>query len=228
MASEDEGGQSSVQQAPVEQPMDRDYRHLVFDNRRWQLFAPHAGDILVCTAPKCGTTWMQTIVVGIAVPDGSPGRVTDIATMDRRPTEPIDGGDGTSRCSDPSPNTEDAHACGRDPLVSSGFLHRGRPRRTRRLHVVTGIIGATCAGSVSPSTSGPRPMDGIEAHLASVGDVHEFFAFGSTSSRCGSTCGVVLEHRGERNVLFAHYNDMQADLDGEMRRVAEFLGVFHG
>jgi aryl sulfotransferase len=26
-------------------------------------------------------------------------------------------------------------------------------------------------------------------------------------------------------VLFAHYNDMQADLDREMRRVASFLGV---
>ena len=26
-------------------------------------------------------------------------------------------------------------------------------------------------------------------------------------------------------MLFVHYNDMKADLDGEMRRVADFLGI---
>ena len=31
--------------------------------------------------------------------------------------------------------------------------------------------------------------------------------------------------RGEPNVLFAHYNDLKADLDGEMRRVAAFLNI---
>jgi aryl sulfotransferase len=32
-------------------------------------------------------------------------------------------------------------------------------------------------------------------------------------------------HRDEPNVLFVHYNDMQADLETQMRRVAAFLGV---
>jgi len=31
--------------------------------------------------------------------------------------------------------------------------------------------------------------------------------------------------RGQPNVLFVHFNDLLADLDGEMRRVAAFLGV---
>ena len=29
---------------------------------RWQTWVPHIGDILVCTPPKCGTTWTQTIL----------------------------------------------------------------------------------------------------------------------------------------------------------------------
>ena len=29
---------------------------------RWQTWVPHTGDILVCTPPKCGTTWTQTIL----------------------------------------------------------------------------------------------------------------------------------------------------------------------
>ena len=32
-------------------------------------------------------------------------------------------------------------------------------------------------------------------------------------------------HRDEPNVLFVHYNDMKADLEGAMRRVAGFLGI---
>jgi aryl sulfotransferase len=31
--------------------------------------------------------------------------------------------------------------------------------------------------------------------------------------------------RDQDNVLFVHYNDLKADLGGEMRRVAEFLGI---
>ena len=33
------------------------------------------------------------------------------------------------------------------------------------------------------------------------------------------------EHHEQRNVLFVHYNDMQTDLEGEMRRVAAFLDI---
>jgi aryl sulfotransferase len=31
--------------------------------------------------------------------------------------------------------------------------------------------------------------------------------------------------RTEPNVLFVHYNDLKSDLDGEMRRIASFLGI---
>ena len=34
------------------------YRTAVFDNRRWAGFEARAGDIFVCTPPKCGTTWL--------------------------------------------------------------------------------------------------------------------------------------------------------------------------
>ena len=33
------------------------------------------------------------------------------------------------------------------------------------------------------------------------------------------------ERRGEPNLLFVHYDDMTADLEGEMRRVAAFLDI---
>lgn len=41
----------------------RDYSGPVTDSARWDGFALREGDIVVSTPPKCGTTWMQTIVL---------------------------------------------------------------------------------------------------------------------------------------------------------------------
>ena len=46
------------------------YRTAIYDNRRWARFDPRQGDIFVCTPPKCGTTWTQTIVQTLMWPDG--------------------------------------------------------------------------------------------------------------------------------------------------------------
>ena len=46
------------------------YRTAVYDNRRWARFTPRAADIFVCTPPKCGTTWTQTIVNSLIFQDG--------------------------------------------------------------------------------------------------------------------------------------------------------------
>src|SRR3954469_4784330 len=60
--------------------MQREYRSVLSDNLRWNGFVARPGDIFVCTAPKCGTTWMQTIVNSLTFPNGdSPGPVMQIA-----------------------------------------------------------------------------------------------------------------------------------------------------
>ena len=40
----------------------KEYRTWSADSRRWLAYQPRAGDIVVATYPKCGTTWMQRIV----------------------------------------------------------------------------------------------------------------------------------------------------------------------
>jgi aryl sulfotransferase len=37
------------------------YRHLVYDNARWEGFPFRPDDIVISTPPKCGTTWMQML-----------------------------------------------------------------------------------------------------------------------------------------------------------------------
>lgn len=43
-------------------PAARRYSGSVTDPARWALWAPRAGDVLVCTPAKCGTTWTQGII----------------------------------------------------------------------------------------------------------------------------------------------------------------------
>lgn len=48
--------------APILAPAARFYRGAITHPDRWTTWVPNKGDILVCTPPKCGTTWTQTIV----------------------------------------------------------------------------------------------------------------------------------------------------------------------
>ena len=49
----------------------REYRTWLMDGRRWNAFAPRPGDIVIATAPKCGTTWMQQIVSSLVFQDST-------------------------------------------------------------------------------------------------------------------------------------------------------------
>jgi hypothetical protein len=43
-------------------PALREYRTWTLDSRYWNGYAPRPDEIIIATAPKCGTTWMQQIV----------------------------------------------------------------------------------------------------------------------------------------------------------------------
>ena len=56
--------------AEVIKPAAETYRGVLTTPERWQTWQPRQGDILVCTPPKCGTTWTQTMTAMLL--NGSP------------------------------------------------------------------------------------------------------------------------------------------------------------
>lgn len=51
-----------TERAPLLFPAVRAYKGSVSRPEQWSRFEPRRGDVIICSPPKCGTTWMQTIV----------------------------------------------------------------------------------------------------------------------------------------------------------------------
>src|SRR5580698_243699 len=56
MVSNRKGGTAMLVSRPT-----KEVRSWTTDSRRWATFKPREGDIVIATAPKCGTTWTQQI-----------------------------------------------------------------------------------------------------------------------------------------------------------------------
>lgn len=212
----------------VQRPIEREYRSLVQDNRRWAQFVPRPGDIFVCTPAKCGTTWMQTVVTALLFPDGAPGPVMEIAPWFDARFDPIEvvverlEGQTHRR----SIKTHTA-ADGIPWCPEASYIVVGRDGRDALMSFLNHL--ASLQPSLFPELAATALRDGIDIWTSRpppVHDIHDFFTW------CVDEVPVWFEHVAsfwphydEPNVLFVHYNDMQADLDAEMRRVAEFLGI---
>lgn len=204
------------------------YRSPVSDNLRWQRYVHRPGDIVVCTPAKNGTTWMQTIVMTLLHPDGAPGPVFEVAPWIDARFEPVDEvmtrleaqtfrrHMKTHSAADGIPWHVDSSYIvvgrdGRDACMSfQNHLANMQPELMMRL-----VTSAFEEGILGADFGGPPPTH----------DAHEFFDWYLDNSGQFEVIASYWAHRGEPNVLFVHYADMLADLDGSMRTVAAFLDV---
>jgi aryl sulfotransferase len=203
----------------------REYRNAVMDNRRWEGFEPRPDDIFVCTPSKCGTTWMQTIVANLLWPDGEfPGPIVNgicpwieakfmpaeamhemlRAQTHRRAMKSHTPADGIPWY--PEAKYITVARDGRDAFMS-WCNHVRRMKMTELLNQQARAEGLPTL----------QPFDGE--------DYHGYFRNWLTENNFFDVVATYWARRDEPNLLFVHYNDMKADLAGEMRRVAEFLDV---
>jgi hypothetical protein len=208
------------------------YETAVADSVRWDSYRPRRGDIVVVTAPKCGTTWTQMlcalVVHGARLPQPltrlspwldrlSTPVETLMAELDAQPWRriikthtPLDG----------LPYFEEVSYvfCGRDP-------------RDAFLSMMDNMQNAS-AGTMAAV----RARIGLPDSFAFPTDPNAFFPVWMTAPihawvedgfPIGSVFGAARpfwRHRHLPNLHFTHYRDLSGDLGGEMRRLADFLG----
>jgi aryl sulfotransferase len=211
--------------SPVDVSLLRSYRWAVSDNRRWERFECRPGDIFVCTPPKCGTTWMQTIVASLIWPDGDvPGQVMTISPWIDANFFPID--EILARL----------EAQSHRRFIKSHTPADGIPWFDRASYIVVGRDGrdafmSLCnhfehfKGTVRQELNARAAADGVPPMPLWDGDVHRFFGTWLKEAAMFQHIASFWRHQGSNNLAFVHYNDLKADLAGEMRRLAAFLGI---
>lgn len=212
------------------------YKNTIMDSSRWDAFTPRPDDIVIATAYKSGTTWMQTIVANLIFEGGDiPGQVMSISPwLDMRPfpIEDILGLlDGqTHRRFIKTHLPLDALRfipeakyimVGRDPRDVAMSMLNHHNNYTDDARAMFDQFAETEDEKTPPPFATPQDFWRPHMTKGSVPWENDGWPYWS-SMRYAQTW---WEHRDLPNILMVHYNDLLADLDGEIRRVAKFLGI---
>lgn len=208
----------------VRQPT-REFRRAIEDSLRWRNFEHRPDDIFISTPPKSGTTWMQGIVSSLLWPAGnapddgrgrSPWIDARFVPLDDLLAQ-LDAQEHrryikTHSPADCVPIFEECkyitvYRDGRDALMSWAN-HRGAMRSE-----LVDFLNASALDEGLP------PLPSWD------GDMDELFDQWSTDCSPITHLASWWPLRKEGFAFFMHYNDLKADLEGEMRRFAVFLDI---
>lgn len=209
----------------IREPTD-EYVRVIETSRRWDGFRHRSDDIFVSTPPKSGTTWTQGIIESMLWPDGDP-------PGDRRHRRPwIDvrsvAADEMLAAVDALPHrrmikTHSPADCvplfeecryvvvyrdARDTVMSWA-----NHRANMRPEVVAHVNDLAAADGLDPIAL--ELVDDMDALI------DEWEADQSPVRHLASWWPL----RDEPFVTFVHYDDLHTDMEGEMRRIADFLGI---
>jgi len=206
----------------------REIQTAICDSTRWNGFKFRDDDIVVATYAKTGTTWTQQIV-GQLIFHGAEGALFDTSPwLDFRPFPLAQVMEGLEK--QQHRRFVKTHLP-LDALVFSPqakYLYVGRDGRDTLWSLYNHHAGFTDQAYAminnTPGRVGPplqRPIGDIVQYF------HEWLKGGGLP--LGST---FWEHvqgwwtaRHLPNVLLVHFNNLKADLPGEMRRIARFLEI---
>lgn len=218
------------------------YRGIVYDSARWEGFEPRPGDIVISTPPKCGTTWTQMICYLLIFQESE---------LDRPLAEISPWLDNTGRSRRQVVSDLDAQTHRRfikthtpldglpvDPSVT--YLCVGRDPRDVALSMDNHMDNLDIPEFLRLRAEAAR-LDGIEleplpAPPVRAEDPRERFwrwveedpdptATNASLRSMMSHLKTFWAAPDPVDVVFLHYDDLQADLGGQMRTLAEKLGI---
>jgi aryl sulfotransferase len=225
---------TSVVRAPT-----REFRTMTQDWRRWEGFSARPDDIVVATFPKCGTTWTQRIVdlLLFQSPEARPFMV-DFPWLDSVLFSPIEDNLATLEAQTHRRCVKSHMPLDALPIYDGvKYIHVARDGRDACLSMhnhMLGMTGEHFARAAALAEDDPRirrrpgvtpedPRTWCVNWLAQA-EAEEtegygldlpFFEFETTYWR----------GRAQPWLLLVHYNDLKADLAGEMARISEFLEI---
>jgi hypothetical protein len=216
------------------------YSSFLTDSDRWQGFRFRAGDIIISTPAKCGTTWTQMICALLVFQTPDLPRPLDLlspwlemrlrkkaevfdlyeAQTQRRFIKshtPLDGL--------PAEKGITFISVGRDPRDAALSWNR----HMENLDMPTAF--SALAAAIEPGDEfAPPPhrrtfTDGREALLHWVDDPTPPDEVAMSLAGTIHHLASFWEVRSRDDVVLLHYDDLRADLEGEMRRLADRLDI---
>ena len=212
------------------------YLDAVTDSRRWDRFRFRPGDVIVSTAPKCGTTW--TIKLCAMLVAGSPDLGASLPThspwLDQKalPQDALfadlEARQGlrvikTHTPLDGLPYVPHVRyvVCGRDPRDAYLSMIDHRSNRSLAYWQARDLQAGR-----APRTERPPPLDpNMDFAVWATQGQHPWMLDGRGYQSVLSFNASWWDWRALPNIHLIHYRDLTADLEGEARRLAEFLGV---
>jgi aryl sulfotransferase len=216
--------------------MSRVYQNAIMDSTRWEGFAPRDGDIIIATSYKAGTTWMQGICAALVF---------------QQPTPPVPQDELSPWLDAKFAPVEEILAL-LEGLRNRRYIktHQpmdGLPYFPNARYVFVGRDGLDVFMSLWNhwNNMSTETIDELNAAPDKVGPDFPYppadldSAFDDWISKGGFSwegdgwpfwshlghADTFWQVRDRENVLFVHFQDLLDDLDGEMRRVSEFLGI---
>ena len=197
----------------------RDYHS---DSRHWDQYKPRAGDIVIGTAAKVGTTWTQQIVNLLVFQSPEPRTLGMLSPwLDARFFAPLEVILPTLEAQDHRRFVKTHLPMDALPLYSEvKYIHTARDGRDAAMSYLNHLNSHTseawsrfdAIGLGDPTIGKPMPRPPRTAK--------DFFHYGFFALESS-----YWSQRRADNVLLVHYADLKADLNGEMRRISEYLDI---
>lgn len=182
---------------------------------RWANFPFRPGDIVICSPPKTGSTWVQAICAFLIF---------------QSPELPASMSELSAWLDDP------------DTLRDEVYAHFAAQEHRRILKAHLSLGDLPIDARAIYIAVGRHPLDAALSMYHQMTQIgrsglasphHELFhMFDTGSSQLSGFFDLMLRdlsaawaRRGDPNLMLLHYEDLATDLEGEMRRIAARLGI---